>query len=74
MGEWVIRNLELKKCKTSFILDLPYKENNLIMKAENLGKKPPNTAAFLIESGNFSKQIILNSDLGKSEMLLLKRE
>lgn len=73
-GEWIIRNLEVKKCQTTFTIDLPYEENYLIMKAENLGSSPPNTAAFLISSGDFNKQIILNSDMGKSEMIVLKRE
>ena len=73
-GEWIIRNLEVQKCETTFTIDLPHEENFLIMKAENLGTSPPNTAAFLISSGDFNKQIILNSDMGKSEMIVLKRE
>ena len=71
-GEWIVRNLEVSACKTTFTLDLPSEDNYLVMKAENLGTHPPNTAAFLIESGDFSKQITLNSDLGKSEMMTLK--
>jgi len=43
------------------------------MKVENLGSSPPNTAAFNISSGDFNKQIILNSDMGKSEKIILKR-
>ena len=73
-GEWIIRNLEVKKCQTTFTIDLPYEENYLIMKAENLGSSPPNTAAFLISSGDSNKHIVLNSDMGKSEMIVLKRE
>jgi hypothetical protein len=71
-GEWIIRNLEVKKCQTTFTIDLPHEENFLIMKAENLGSSPPNTAAFNISSGDFNKQVILNSDMGKSEMIILK--
>jgi hypothetical protein len=68
-GEWIIRNLEVKKCKSTFYVDLDQGENFLVMKAENIGTKPPNTAAFLIESTAFSKELILNSDYGKSEMI-----
>ena len=71
-GEWIIRNLEVKKCPTTFYIDLPEKENYFVMKAENLGQVPPNTAAFQISSGDFNKQIILNSDMGKSEMVVFK--
>ena len=68
-GEWIVRNLEVKKCRTSFYLNLDPGENFLVMKAENTGSTPPNTAAFLIETDGFSKEIILNSDMGKSEMI-----
>ncbi len=73
-GEWIIRNLEVTKCKTTFSINLPHTENFLVMKAENLGSSPPNTAAFEISAGNFNKQIILNSDMGKSEMIVLRRD
>jgi hypothetical protein len=68
-GEWIVRNLEVKKCRTSFYLNLDPGENFLVMKAENTGSTPPNTAAFFIETDGFSKEIILNSDMGKSEMI-----
>jgi hypothetical protein len=68
-GEWIVRNLEVKKCRTSIYLNLDPGENYLVMKAENTGSEPPNTAAFLFESANFSKEIVLKSDLGKSEMI-----
>ena len=73
-GEWIIRNLEVKKCQTSFYLDLDQGENFLVMKAENTGSIPPNTAAFLFTSDGFSKKITLSSDLGKSEMIKLNVE
>lgn len=71
-GEWIIRNLRVSKCKATFFLDLLEDENFLIMKAENTGEKPPNTAAFYFETDNYKKEIILNSDLGKSEMISIK--
>ncbi len=71
-GEWIIRNLRVSKCRATFFLDLREEENFLIMKAENIGEKPPNTAAFYFETDNFKKEIILNSDLGKSEMISIK--
>ena len=45
-GEWIIRNLEVRKCPTTFHVNLKQGENFLVMKAENIGKTPPNTAAF----------------------------
>jgi hypothetical protein len=68
-GEWILRNLEVKKCRTTIYLNLDSGENFLVMKAENTGSIPPNTAAFLFESDGFSKEIILKSDMGKSEMI-----
>lgn len=68
-GEWIIRNLEVRKCPTTFHVNLKQGENFLVMKAENIGKTPPNTAAFYIQSGGISKEIVLNSDMGKSEMI-----
>ncbi len=73
-GEWIIRNLEVKKCRTSFYVDLDQGENYLIMKAENTGSKPPNTAAFIFETDGYTKEIVLNSDLGKSEMIQINVE
>lgn len=71
-GEWIIRNLRVSKCKATFFLDLVEGENFLIMKAENIGEKPPNTAAFYFETDTFKKEMVLNSDLGKSEMVSIK--
>lgn len=39
------------------------------MKAENIGRTPPNTAAFYKQSVGISKEIVLNSDMGRSEMI-----
>jgi len=71
-GEWIIRNLRVSKCKATFFLDLLEGENFLVMKAENIGAKPPNTAAFYFETEKFKKEIVLNSDLGKSEMVSIE--
>lgn len=73
-GSWIVRNLVVSKCKVMFGLNLDQKDNYLIMKAENVGSRPPNTASFLIESQGFQKEVILNSDLGKSEMLNIQLE
>ena len=73
-GEWIVRNLQVKKCKATFFLDLNEEENYLIMKAENIGTQPPNTAAFLFETDNYKKHIVLNSDMGKSEMINIQVE
>jgi hypothetical protein len=44
--------------------------NNLIMQAENLGTRGNNTAAIKIDDGVSPPQtVVLNSDMGKSEVL-----
>ncbi len=66
-GKVILSNLRLDKCKTTFTIDLDPGENILIMKAENLGTSPPNTASFLFTTESFKKFITLRSDMGYSE-------
>ena len=61
-GEWIIKNLEVKQCKTTFFIDLPHQVNYLMLKAENVGGKSPNTSAFMFECQNFTQTVILNCD------------
>jgi hypothetical protein len=73
-GEWIIRGLEVTKEGAKITIPLSYKENYLIMHAENLGTIPPNTATMQINDGSNTHRITLNSDAGKSEGIVLVRQ
>lgn len=51
---------------------LPF--NELSMFAENLGTKPPNTAALILYDGSTRYETLLSSDLSKSATLKLKKK
>lgn len=70
-GKWVVENLKLNNCKNVFVFELNPGENTLIMKAENLGSSPPNTAKFEFKCGDNKQVIQLRSDMGYSEQLKL---
>lgn len=70
-GKWVVENLKLNNCKNEFVFELNPGENTLIMKAENLGSSPPNTAKFQFKCGENKQVIQLRSDMGYSEQLKL---
>ena len=40
--------------------------NRIVLHAENLGARPPNTCAFYVEAGGERRRIVLNSDLEES--------
>lgn len=69
--DWILTNFHLKKEKVSIPVELSRKNNQLLLFAENLGRIPPNTAAISIVDGLATKNIILNSDLHKSETVKL---
>lgn len=69
-GEWIVRNFTVVKEPKEFVLNLNKGINYLILHAENLGEIYPNTAAIKIfENGIEIKQLILNSNMGKSEAI-----
>lgn len=55
-------------------IDSKIDRNKLVLFAHNLGTKPPNTAAILIEAGKFSKKFILRSDLNQSDVIYFEYE
>ncbi len=74
-GEFVLRNLEIKKQPYTMNLTLKQGENTLVMQAENLGTKGNNTAAIKINDGvSPPKTVVLNSDMGKSEAIKINVE
>lgn len=73
-GEWKMRNFEVTNAQARFSFAMSYKENYIALHAENLGTIPPNTAMLTIIDGKVRRQIILNSDTGKTEGILLNRK
>lgn len=73
-GEWKMRNLEVTNAQARFTFPMNHKENYIALHAENLGSIPPNTAMLTIIDGKVRKQVILNSDAGKTEGILLNRK
>ncbi len=73
-GIWILRYYRVVKLPKEFVLDLQKGENSLVMYAENLGRYPPNTAAISVHRGAKTQQILLNSDMGKSEAIKFIRE
>lgn len=73
-GEWKMRNFEVSNAQARFSFILPYNENYIALHAENTGAMPPNTAMLTIIDGKVRKQIILNSDTGKTEGILLHKK
>lgn len=72
-GELITSHLPLKKHKKRFKLHLDPGKNYLVMKAENLGTIPPNTAAFELKNGRNKRNITLTSDEGKSGAVEITR-
>lgn len=73
-GVWVLRYYRVSHAPKELVLKLQQGENTLVMHAENLGKYPPNTAAVSIQHGAKTQQVILNSDMGKSEAIKIVKE
>lgn len=61
--------------KEKYTLQLPLLmgENLLEMVAINIGKWPPNTAAFRFLDGNQEQTVVLKSDMGKSQAIVIRR-
>lgn len=64
--EVILSNYELDGGKKKIKLQLKPGYNYLVMRAENLGEIPPNTAAIEISDGKGKRTFIVNSDEGKS--------
>jgi hypothetical protein len=67
--EWIVKYLEAKAEKITFKYLLMKPENFIILRADNIGRIPPNTTAVEIDDGKNSRVIVLNSDLGMSEAI-----
>jgi len=63
-GEWVLRNYGVVKEKKKLTLNLMENTNNyMVLFAENLGSKPPNSAVVYFVDGKQKRYITLNSDM-----------
>lgn len=65
----ITKNLEVKHFPKKLETQLKHGNNNIIFKAENLGKIPPNTAALKIYGDGFEKVIQLSTDFQQNNLL-----
>ncbi len=73
-GEWVLENKALKKKPFELKLRLNREGRNyLILHAENVGSRPPNTVAIHYEFRGKQRQIILNSNMKESEVIEIEK-
>lgn len=63
-----------KAVRLNIELDPTLEFNELSMFAENLGTKPPNTAALIVYDGKIRYETLLSSDLSKSASIKLKKK
>jgi hypothetical protein len=72
-GKLVLSKQELTEKSITLHLKLdPSGENVIVMYADNLGEIIPNTAAMLVEDGNFRKTIFMSSTLKKSSAIAVR--
>jgi hypothetical protein len=63
-GEWILKNYGVMKERKKITLNLRENTNNyMVLFAENLGSKPPNSAVVYFVDGKQKRYITLNSDL-----------
>lgn len=63
----ILENHRLQKEKYELNIQLTKKHNYIVLKAENLGRIPPNTAAISISEGKYERKIELSSDYDNSD-------
>lgn len=72
-GKILLKNHRVTKEKRRIRFKLADEYNVLEMVAVNTGKTPPNTAAFRIWEGEKYQEIVLKSDFGKTEAIVIRR-
>ena len=73
-GYWVLKNYKITDKVKTIMFTLTSDSNDLILYAENLGRMPPNTAAISVWNGKEKiKELVLNSDKGRSEGIRILR-
>lgn len=73
-GRWILREYELQRKPRVLSLPVEQGDNYLVLFAENLGQKPPNTMAIRYAEKGERKVMILNSDLKHSEMIIIRSD
>ena len=69
-GEWVLRRHKLTRIPHKFKLKLNNEGKNfLVLHAENMGQRPPNTMAISYFANGKKKRYVMNSDLNTSEVI-----
>lgn len=68
-GVVILKNHLVTVQKHQFRIALQSGKNMLVLFAENLGQRPPNTAALTIHYDGKTKTVVLNSDTTKSEAI-----
>lgn len=75
-GQWILKKQLITKEPIRLYLTLEKgKDNYLVLFADNLGTRPPNTCAirYLNENGKYNL-VVLRSDFNESEMIILRRD
>lgn len=73
-GRWILKGYKLQRKPRVLSLPVEAGENYLVLFAENLGAKPPNTLAIRYPENGERKVMILNSDLKQSEMIIIRSD
>jgi hypothetical protein len=69
-GDWVIENRKITSKPYELKVQLnPEGKNYIILHAENVGRRPPNTMAVSYMYNGKRKQIVMKADLNTSEMI-----
>lgn len=71
-NRWILKEYTLQRKPRVLVLPVEKGENFLVLFAENLGAKPPNTMAVKYVENGERKTMILNSDLKQSEMIIIR--
>ncbi len=71
-NRWIVKEYTLQRKPRILVLPVEKGENFLVLFAENLGAKPPNTMAIKYLENGDRKTMILNSDLKQSEMIIIR--
>lgn len=72
-GDWVVDSLLLENKPYELKLSInPFGKNFIILHAENVGSRPPNTMAVSYYINGRKKQIIMKADLNTSELIEIR--
>ena len=72
-GDWILEKVELEKGSKKVKLQLNRQGKNfLLLHADNVGKRPPNTIGVKYKYRGETKEIILKSDYNTSELIEIK--